>query len=75
MSEIITSAENVNPPGQPTTTKTLDQHAADLDAWLAERGLVPLVVAQGKVTGALAPIADFMPASHLATWILQPKPK
>lgn len=54
------------------TTKTLDQHAAELDAWLEARGLVPLVVARGNVTGSLTRIEDFMPASHTATFILQP---
>lgn len=55
-----------------TPAKTLDQHAADLDAWLAERGLAPMIVARGRVSGALSPIADFMPATHDATFILQP---
>jgi hypothetical protein len=65
MSEIETTTE-------PTPTKTLDQHAADLDAWLKARGLVPVVVARGNVTGSLTRIEDFMPASHAATFILKP---
>jgi phage gp36-like protein len=40
------------------TTKTLDQHAAELDAWLKARGLVPVVVMQGIDTGHISPIAD-----------------
>lgn len=52
--------------------KTLDQHAAELDAWLQARGLVPMVVARGKRTGALSSIDDFMPDTHAATFILQP---
>lgn len=52
--------------------KTLDRHAAELDAWLKERGLVPVVVARGRVSGGLSPIDDFMPATHDAVFTLQP---
>lgn len=54
-------------------TKTLEQHQADLNQWLQERGLVPMVVAVGKRTGAPSAIADFMPPTHDAQFILLEK--
>ena len=58
-------------PTEPTPpTKTLEQHQADLNQWLQERGLVPVVVAVGKYTGTPSPIADFMPRTHDAQFFL-----
>lgn len=73
MEDIITSTETVAPKTE--SPKTLDQHAADLDAWLKERGLQPIVVARGIRTGALVPVDDFMPDTHVATFVLQPVQK
>ncbi len=56
---------------QPTPPPTLEQYAAELSAWCNERGLVPVVVARGKRSGAAVPIADFLPESHEAHIILQ----
>lgn len=50
--------------------KPMTQHAADLEKWLKERGLAILVIAVGKRTGGHAPIADFMPDTHEATFAL-----
>lgn len=58
---------------QTETTKapTIQEHVNELHRWLAERGLVLGVVAQGARTGALSPIEDYMPPTHVATWALQ----
>lgn len=67
--------ENMTELTEPTPTKTLDQHAADLDAWLKARGLVPVVVMQGIDTGHISPIADYVRQypGHRPTFILQPR--
>ena len=57
-----------------TPEKTLEQHTADLKRWFEDRGVMPIVVAQGKRSGALSPIADFQPDTHVFTFILAEKP-
>jgi len=50
---------------------TMEEHMADLQQWLRERGLIPVVVAVGKRSHAASPIADFMPDTHVAIFTLQ----
>lgn len=52
------------------TQPTLEQHGADLEAWLKARNLTIVVIAVGKRTGATMPIADFMPDTHNASFAL-----
>lgn len=56
-----------------TKAPTIQQHLEELTQWLAARGVVIGVVAQGVRTGQLSAIEDFMPTtgSHVATWALQ----
>lgn len=51
MSEKIENARPVN-------------HQDDLNAWLQERGLAIQLVAVGRVTATVYPIADFEPPTH-----------
>lgn len=56
---------------------TIQQHLADLEQWLKERHLVIVPCVRGLRTGALAPVEDYLPETHAATWALQvtaPKP-
>lgn len=55
-----------------TKPPTIQQHLADLQQWCAQRGVSIVPVAQGVRTGAVVPIADFMPDTHLPRWTLQP---
>lgn len=59
-------------------TKTAEQQDIEqlriaFDAWLAEHGVQPLVVARGRRSGQLSPIDDFMPDSHEASFVLVPR--
>lgn len=56
-----------------TTTKTQEQHFADLVAWCKARGLQPVIMAQGKRTGAMCPIDDFLPETHTAIFTVMPE--
>lgn len=53
--------------------RTPEQHMADLNAWLQERGLVLVPVAVGRKSGQMASVQDWEPDSHYFTFALVPK--
>lgn len=50
---------------------TLQQHAEALQAWLQERGIVIVPVAQGRKSGSISPLDDFLGDGHIATYTLR----
>ena len=56
---------------EPTDQPTIQQHLADLERWLKERNLAITPCVRGLRTGALAPVEDYLPETHAATWALQ----
>lgn len=49
---------------------TLQEHGEALQRWLRERGLVIVPVAQGRRTGQVTALDDFLGETHRATYIL-----
>ena len=50
---------------------TIQQHLAELEQWLQDRGVIIVPCVMGARTKALSPIEDFLPTTHAATWALQ----
>lgn len=63
--------ESKAPTAEAPAPKTLAQLQVELQTWLDQNHLQVAVMAHGLRTGQFAPIEDFMPATHEATFVVQ----